>query len=110
MIDVHQVLIDELPVAVDVNHRLDPEPAVALAQPAEFLIEMRHRFCKRLDLRIEADEDPTFPGIHFERLESAVGGVEALSFLHVGCADQLALQVVEPAVIGATEFLEVAFA
>ena len=65
---------------------------------------------KRPRLIIERNVDVSRPDLGLQGPEPAAGRIEPFRLLHIGRAHQLALEIVDPAVIWAHEFLDVAVA
>ena len=113
VIDVHEVLGDEFPVALEVecvfvrDHGLSGLARLGAdvhAIVVEELLEADR-------IGIEIDEDVAFPRIELHLVEAAVLEVEGLlDFLVKGCTDELAVEVVKPPMVGAAEFLGIAVA
>ena len=108
VVHVHRVLGHQLPVAVEVPGEARRQAAPLGVEEAEILLETADEARERLGRLVEADEHAAAPGAEAQRAQAAGGGIEALRLLHVGGADQLALEVVEPAVVGAGELARVA--
>ena len=110
VVDVDEVLLDELPVARQVEDELGPERAVLHPEDADVLGEVREERLERLGGRVEADPDPSAPRAHLEPGQPALRGVEARRLLHERRTQELAGQVVRPRVVGALELAHVAVA
>ena len=107
VVEVEQVFDDELPVAVEDHLVLLGEAAIGLSQPAEVLVELGHEVGERGGAGIEIDEHPAGPAVEPQRVEAAGRRIEGVG-PHIRRADEAAVEVVAPAVIGAAEPLGVA--
>ena len=109
VIEVLHVLHHELPVAVEIDHVLGRQPRLLVVEEGELLLVLGRELGERHRVRIEVDEHPAAPFVAAERRQTGmIRGSKPGRLLHVGRAHQLALEVVEPAMVGAAELLGVA--
>ena len=62
VIDIHQVFVDELPVAIEFRHVLAGITAIAHSKQTECGVEPLDMGLQRWRVIVEADEYPTRPG------------------------------------------------
>ena len=108
VVEVHQVLVYELPVAREVDFDLVAQAAFLPPEERELLVDPGHRVSQRPGIVIEVDEDVAPPDVEPQWCQGAIGDVEALGLGHVGGPLQLAVEAVYPAVVRAAERLEIA--
>ena len=90
MVEVDEVLVDELPVALQHARRLAGEAAATLPEETEIGVELGDEIGERCRVLIEVHEHPALPDAEPERAQAAVARVEALDVVHVGRAQELA--------------------
>ena len=108
VVEVHQVLVDELPVAREVDLDLVAETALLPAQERELFVDRGHRIGQRFGVVVKVDEDVAPPHVDLHWRQGTIGEVESLGVLHVGSTLQLAIESVHPTVVRAAEGLLVA--
>ena len=110
VVDVDEVLVNQLPVAIEGLGDALVEPEPLLLVRAERFGILGDEALERLGRGVETDEHPALPHAAAHGLQPAAVEVEVLDVVHVGGADEAAGEVVGPGVVGAAERLEVAAA
>ncbi len=108
MVVVHEVFMEELPVALERGARDVGQAAVFGVQHTEVALQVFYRLLEGLGLFGEVDEDAAAPDVQVDARQTAVRRIEVLGVLHVGRTGEAAVQVGGPAVIGALEVARIA--
>ena len=109
VIALHEVLGHDLPVERQVGHggRVDGHHVLDV-EVGHRLVEAAQPGRQRLGPVVEVDEDETLPHLGAQPRQPDVGLVEPVGPVHVGRADQAAVEVVGPPVVRAAEGVAVA--
>ena len=105
---VHRVLGHELPVAVELQLELLGEADLLLLEKPEVARERRDEIGQGLGRGIEGNENPALPNVEPQRGQAARCRIEPLRRAHQRRANEVAGEVVGPAMVGAAELLGVA--
>src|SRR3546814_4493570 len=81
MIEVHEILMHELPVALQIQHDPAAQTAVVHLQEAEILLKFCDELAQWRRICIECDKDIATPGFDPDRAQTAIGKIEASAVL-----------------------------
>lgn len=109
MVNVDQVLDEELPVALDIDDDLIGGAALVRPEPPEMFFVGGNEILERLRIIGKVDEDPAAPDAMLQRAQPRALEID-LGGLHAGCGDELAVDAVQPGMVGTAELGRVATA
>src|SRR5580704_2147281 len=106
-----EVVVDvDLPVAIDVVIAALGHLQIGEGKFFGKLRDITEEYRKRGSVCVEIDEQKLLPGFQSQRHHAHGGAIEKRDAIHFGRANQLAIQRVRPAVIGALKHMTAAFA
>ena len=101
MVTLYVILLDQLPVGVDVVFPACSDTQVRQVVPRQYVRQRPNPRVKGFGVGRQVDEDATLPKVKGHGIQGEVSLAKSLSAYHVRGGDELAVQIVGPTVVAA---------